>query len=239
MELTLSFFLPFLWIYYLYRKDKHPEPLAWLMFAFLLGILSAYLSLRAEQGLTVLGFNKDSFNYLLLSAFIEEFFKFLVILVFIFPRKVFDEPIDAMIYMMFSAFGFAFVENFLYLLGFKELKLAGEIVGSEEIGITNGLFLIAFMRFLGPNLIHILSSSLIGFGYSVKVATRHYLPFIISFVSAGTLHFVFNWIIIKSSVGMDSFFFLSLLLPIVWSAFWVVIIELDYLSVNGRKQQPK
>lgn len=239
MEITLSFFLPFLWIYYLCRKDKHPEPIIWLIFAFFLGILAAYLSFKTEEQLAVLRFDKHSFDYLLFSAFIEEFFKFLVILVFIFPRKIFDEPIDAMIYMMFSAFGFAFVENFLYLLGFKELRLANEIVGREEISITNGLFIIAFMRFLGPNLIHILSSSLIGFGYSVNVATRHYLPFIISFISAGTLHFVFNWIIIKSLVGIDNFFFLSLLLPIIWSAFWVVIIELDYLSINGRKQQPK
>lgn len=239
MELTLSFFLPFLWIYYLHRKDKHPEPITWLIFAFLLGILAAYLSFKVEETLIFLGLNNTSFNYFFLASFIEEFFKFLVILVFIFPRKVFDEPIDAMIYMMFSAFGFAFVENFLYLLGFRELRLAGEIGVSEEIGMTTGLFIIAFLRFLGPNLIHILSSSLIGFGYSLKVATRHYLPLVISFISAGILHFLFNWIIIKSSVEINNFFFLSFLIPIIWSAFWVVIIELDYLSINGRKQKSK
>lgn len=239
MELTLSFFLPFLWIYYLYRKDKHPEPVVWLIIAFLLGILSAFLSFKAEEGLITLSLDKDSNLYLLLAAFFEEFFKFLVILVFIFPKKVFDEPIDAMIYMIFSAFGFVFVENFAYLLGFKKLSLMGEVLNNTEIDIRSGIFLIAFMRFLGPNLIHILSSSLIGFGYSVKVATRHNLSFIISFCSAWILHFLFNWIIIKSSIAVDNFILLGLLVPIIWSAFWVVIIELDYLSINGRKRQSK
>jgi RsiW-degrading membrane proteinase PrsW (M82 family) len=233
VEIILSFFFPFLWIYYFCRKDPHPEPILWLVFAFFLGILSGILSFKAEESLANLFIFDPNNTYLvLISVFFEEFFKFLVIAVFIFSKKVFDEPIDAMIYMMFSAFGFAFIENFGYLTRAKLETLTND-------SFLNVVFITALLRFLGPNLIHILSSSLIGFGYSFKVATRHSLPFFISFLAAIFLHFIFNFVIIKSQLVEEGIYLASLILPIIWSAFWVVIFELDYLSLkDGRKQQP-
>ncbi|MCS7200619.1 MAG: PrsW family intramembrane metalloprotease [Patescibacteria group bacterium] len=233
MEVILSFILPLVWIYYFYRRDPHPEPIFWLFLAFLLGIFSAILSLKAQQAIFAWNLIANENLSLLIAVFLEEFFKFLVILVFIFPRKVFDEPIDAMIYMMFSAFGFAFIENVAYLLKFT----LSEQFFDVKLPISP-IFIFAILRFLGPNLIHILSSSLIGFGYSFNVATRNIFPFVISFIGAVLLHFIFNLVIINSGILQEGLYLMALLLPVIWSAFWVVILELDYLAHNGRRQSP-
>ncbi|GIW65135.1 MAG: hypothetical protein KatS3mg093_114 [Candidatus Parcubacteria bacterium] len=232
----MSILFPFLWIYYFCRKDPHPEPILWLIFAFFLGIFSGILSSKAQQAVSSLfGLDLNNFTFLLLAVFFEEFFKFLVVAVFIFPKKIFDEPIDAMIYMMFSAFGFIFIENFGYL---TKVRLES-LTNNFSLGI-NPVFLTALIRFLGPNLIHILASSLIGFGYSFKVITRHSFPFLISFLAAIFLHFIFNFVIIKSQLVEEGIYLFSLLLPVIWSAFWVVVFELDYLSIkNGGKQRSK
>jgi protease PrsW len=205
----LSFFFPFLWIFYFYKKDKHPEPVFWLFFAFLLGISSAIISYYFQKNLDL--FLTENWQRYLLFALIEEFFKFFVILLFIFPQKVFDEPIDAMIYMMFSALGFAFFENLILALSSK----------------TNNVVATLFYRFLGANLLHILASSLIGYGYAFFVKTRRIFPFALSFLSGTFLHFLYNYFIISLPPGF------ILVLPILWAVFLVVLSELNYLAQNG------
>jgi len=205
----LSFLFPFLWIFYFYKKDKHPEPIFWLIIAFLLGISSAFISYYFQKN--TVHFLKDDWQRYLIFAFIEEFFKFFVIWFFIFPQKVFDEPIDAMIYMMFSASGFAFYENFFLVINTKEINVLATLI----------------YRFFGANLLHILASSLIGYGYAFFMKTRRIFPFTVSFVSGTFLHFLYNYLIISLPPGF------ILVLPILWAVFLVVLNEINYLSQNG------
>jgi RsiW-degrading membrane proteinase PrsW (M82 family) len=205
----LSFLFPFLWIFYFYKKDKHPEPFFWLIIAFLLGISSAIISYYFQKN-TAYFLTKDWQKYLIF-AFIEEFFKFFVIWLFVFPQKVFDEPIDAMIYMMFSALGFAFFENLILAINPK----------------AQYPVLILIFRFFGANLLHILASSLIGYGYAFFVKTRRIFPLIVSFSSGTFLHFLYNYIIISLPPGF------ILVLPILWTVFLVVLSEINYLAQNG------
>ena len=208
-HIFLSFLFPFLWIFYFYKKDKHPEPVFWLFVAFLLGISSAIISYYFQKNLDL--FLTESWQRYLLFALIEEFFKFFVILLFIFSQKVFDEPVDAMIYMMFSALGFAFFENLFLVFSPKTINIVSTL----------------FFRFFGANLLHILASSLIGYGYAFLVKTRRIFPLIVSFFSGTFLHFLYNYIIISLPPGF------ILVLPILWAVFLVVLSELNYLSQNG------
>jgi RsiW-degrading membrane proteinase PrsW (M82 family) len=207
-HIFLSFLFPFLWIFYFYKKDKHPEPVFWLFVAFLLGISSAIISYYFQKNLDL--FLTENWQRYLLFALIEEFFKFFVILLFIFPQKVFDEPIDAMIYMMFSALGFAFFENLFLVFSPKTINIVSTL----------------FFRFFGANLLHILASSLIGYGYAFLVKTRRIFPLIVSFFSGTFLHFLYNYIIISLPPGF------ILVLPILWAVFLVVLNELNYLAQN-------
>jgi RsiW-degrading membrane proteinase PrsW (M82 family) len=206
----LSIFLPFIWIFYFYKKDKHPEPPLWLLFAFLLGILSAFFSYYLQK-FSFQFVDSKSFWGMLLAVSIEEFFKFFLILLFIYPQKVFDEPIDAMIYMMFSALGFAFAENVAILLNNPQ---------------SSNIFWLLFLRFLSANLLHILASSLIGYGYAIWVGTRNLFALLISLTAGISLHFLYNYFIINLQI--------LLILPILFTSFMVVLSELNYLAYNGR-----
>jgi len=213
----LAFLLPFIWVFSLDKKDPHPEPKLSLLISFVLGIISAFLSYFPEQFFYNLGLgNENQTVYFLLNAFLEEFFKFALIYLFIFPTRVFDEPIDGMIYMIFSAFGFAFVEN-VAIVYRDFFQPGGQLI-----------YLVLFFRFMGANFLHILTSSLIGFGYSYMLTTKRLLVFVFSFLSAVILHFFYNLSIIKSGN--------FLILPLLWSIFFIVLFELDYLKLWRKKE---
>ena len=219
LSFLLSFFLPLIWFYYFYKKDCHPEPILYLMFALFLGIVGAFLSYFVEGILINYGFfdSKSALGFLIFS-FIEEFFKFLPIFLLIFPLKVFDEPVDAMIYMMASGFGFAFIENLGYIL--KTYLEHGDLD-------TN---LVLILRFLSPNLLHILASAIIGFGYAYLINTRRFFPFIFAFIASTILHFIHNFIIISLYGGF------LLILPILWTIFTIVLSEIHLLETKYERR---
>ncbi len=215
MSIILGVILPFIWIFYFFRKDKHPEPAIWLFISFLLGIISAILSYFSEGSFVFLK-SQNEIAYFLLSAFIEEFFKFLVIWLLVFPQRVFDEPVDAMIYMMFSALGFSVFENFFVLIS---PHAEGKIL------------FISFYRFLGANFLHILASALIGYGYGLKMLTQRSYPFILTFFAAIILHFIYNFVILNSGLGF------LYILPLLWAVFLVVLSELNYLVLKHDRER--
>ena len=208
--ILFSFFLPFFWAYYFVKKDCHPEPWYSLFFAFLLGIFSALLSFFFEGILENLHLIDSLALKFLIYAFIEEFFKFLVIFLLIFPLKIFDEPIDAIIYMSVSALGFAFIENMLYIL-----KIDAEISS----------YLILFLRFLAPNFLHILASSIIGFGFAYYMKKRIFLFIPLTFIFATLLHFIHNYFIIR--LEAQGYF---LIIPVLWGVFALLVSELGLVN---------
>jgi RsiW-degrading membrane proteinase PrsW (M82 family) len=112
---------------------------------------------------------------------------------------------------MFSALGFAFFENLFLVLSPKTINIVSTL----------------FSRFFGANLLHILASSLIGYGYAFFVKTRRIFPFAFSFFSGIILHFLYNYLIIILPPGF------ILVLPILWTVFLVVLSEINYLAKNG------
>ncbi|MCS7184073.1 MAG: PrsW family intramembrane metalloprotease, partial [Patescibacteria group bacterium] len=177
-------FLPILiWFKFLISEDSHKEPFSSILTAFLLGIIAAILSYFSESKLALF-YPIDSLNYFLFSAFIEEFFKFFLVFLFIMPTKNFHFLIDSMIYLGIAGLGFAFIEN---------LALKCSVFLNNSTDNPYGLILIlSFLRFLGANFIHLLSSVLVGFGLSITLKTRRLFPFIFSFLMASLLHFVYN-----------------------------------------------
>jgi RsiW-degrading membrane proteinase PrsW (M82 family) len=212
----LSFFLPFLWFYYFYRKDTTPEPKSWIFLAFLLGALSVfpayYLQKYSSQILNNLGLADGKLIYFLF-AFFEEFFKFVFVWLIIFRSKVFDHAIDAVIYLTASAFGFSSLENL------------GLYLGYISNGSIDNPWSLAFFRFLGANFLHILASALIGFGYAEFVATRRIFPFIFSFLISTLLHFWYNVLVLNGGYFVHA-------LPLIWSIFPIILVEIDHLKLH-------
>ena len=118
--------LPGLLICYLvFKLDKYErEPVSAIVLAFLLGMVSTLPAIYIQKwtgaievlqdrhaGLTFLA----SFGVI---AFSEELMKFAVMLLFIYPRRFFNEPFDGIVYAVLIAMGFATVENVIYAAHF-------------------------------------------------------------------------------------------------------------------------
>ncbi|MCS7184203.1 MAG: PrsW family intramembrane metalloprotease, partial [Patescibacteria group bacterium] len=204
---------------FLISEDTHKEPFFSILTAFFLGIIAAILSYFSEFKLSLF-YPIDSLNYFLFSAFIEEFFKFFLIFIFIMPTKNFHFLIDSMIYLGIAGLGFAFIEN---------LSLKCNVFLNNSTDNPYGLILIlSFLRFLGANFLHLLSSVLIGFGLSITLKTRRLFPLLFSFLMASLLHFIYNVFIIKEYLAIY-------IIPILWSVFLITLKEFKILKeLDGR-----
>ena len=209
-------FLPVLgWFWFILKEDPHPEPRSLTALSLLLGGVAVFLSFYAELSLEQFGLSSHTapFLYYFYSSVIEEVFKFLPIALFIFTRRAFDEPIDAMVYMGFAALGFSFLENFfgLYTLASSSVTL---------------VMVVALMRALSANFLHMLASVLIGFGFAESLKLRRVLPFVFSIIVAILLHFIYNMYIVEQDAMLYVF-------PILWAVFFIVLKEFDFIKARS------
>lgn len=199
-----GFLAAFVWLWFWLKEDEHPEPRRLLVIAFLAGIMAipAALALQlawcatTKSFLLAPGCSVDanipldkliSFLPLIAGyAFIEEYAKYFLVHMFIFWRRDYDEPADAMIYLITGALGFAAVENALYLIGpFNDAVLHG-------FSSTN-------LRFLGPTLLHALSSGFLGYFIAKSFFgswISKELELILGLFFATALHLAFNFLIL-------------------------------------------
>ena len=128
METLFISFLPvFLVGRYIYIHDKNKEPMKMLLKLFVSGILSCFLVLFISS---IMGgifpiFNGDVENldlfelaiYVFIGiALVEEFCKWIMSYSIAFNNEEFEEVYDMIVYSTFVALGFAFFENFFYVL---------------------------------------------------------------------------------------------------------------------------
>ena len=204
----LTFLPPILWLLFYLREDAHPEPKRFLLLTFFGGMIAALLAVVVE--IFFLGDQSDVFSlqtgpigHTLFVFFaiglIEEYAKYLPVKFWILRRPDFDEPIDAMIYMMTAALGFAAMENALFLLPVfhKSLSLGLEIA-------TN--------RFLGANLLHALTSGIVGFFLArawFHPKRAHLVA--LGILLAALLHTGFNYFILVQDTLQQATLYLCLL----------------------------
>ena len=155
-----------IWLLFYLHKDVHPEPKKILLLVFLGGALMGPLALLLQfsalsllapqtQWPTLLAsLNQSSFLFLLnILAFAplsEELLKYLVVRWQVLKNPCFDEPLDAMIYLITSALGFAATENLLNIFLIPNLTLRAALAQ-------------AFARFLSATLLHALASGMLGY----------------------------------------------------------------------------
>lgn len=182
----------FIWLSFFLQEDIHPEPRKMIFYVFFGGALAAVLAVVIqylfEFYLDGNGIGKDGFWPVTGFAALEEIFKFIIVYAIISKSKYFDEPIDAMIYMVTVASGMAAVENISVMMG-------GQII-SEKVGIL-------IFRFLGATLLHILSSSLVGYYWAKGIVSKKILLWLpIGIIFATLLHAVFNYSVIILNGGI-------------------------------------
>lgn len=172
------------WLFFFLKEDIHPEPKKTILLILMAGVLVS-LPVAVFQ----FGWYKIS-NWLwptaiwplvLGSALSEEILKFLVVWWLIRNQRVFDEPIDAMIYMVTAALGFAAVENVLITLTSFNWQQISNVLS---------------LRFVGATLLHALTAGLIGYYWAKNLIFRAASWLIFGLVLATLFHSVFNYLVL-------------------------------------------
>ncbi len=222
-----------LWLWFWLKEDsKKPEPGSLILVAFLGGMIAVPFTIPFEQAIINIAENiKDTDPTLFTSeqlqtgiivswAFIEEMIKFIAIYFVAFKSRFFDEPIDALIYLITGALGFAALENSLYLMG-------SLVDGGIAVGAMN-----THLRFLGATLLHIVSSSAIGIAiaFSFYKKKRRIPYLIVGIMLATALHAIFNLFIIKTQDVLETM--------MVFSCYWAIILVLILMFEGVKLLKP-
>lgn len=245
----LGGFLPALvWLWFWLREDKkNPEPKRIILKTFIAGAAAVFMSFLIDKGLISYVLRDPSLNekiqnidviidmsraaimsisaylpYFMLLASVEELTKYFAAYITAFHKRDYDEPIDAMIYMITAAIGFAAMENSLFLLK----ALADPGADSAYFMLTGNL------RFLGSTLLHIVSSAVVGgmIGLSFYGSrTKKFIYVLSGLVMATILHALFNFFII---VNEGSNIFKVLL--ILWLVAILIIIFFEKIKTKKK-----
>ena len=191
-----GFLPPLLWLFFWLREDPHPEPRKKLITSFILGMAVVPVALALEyiwykfSNLTGL-VSADAMTSLILIlpfAFIEEISKFAAAWWADLKRSAYyDEPVDAMIYLITVALGFSALENMLYI----------SKIFTPDHYIT---IITASFRFFGATFLHTVASGAVGASIALSFfhKERQNRNIIGGILLASALHSAFNAFIINS-----------------------------------------
>lgn len=188
-----------IWLLFYLRKDMHPEPKRTILLVFLGGALMGPAALLLQffamsmltpssQWPTLLAsLNQNRYlfflNIIAFAPLSEELLKYLVVKWQVLKNPNFDEPLDAMIYLIVSALGFAATENLLNIFL-----------------IPNVTFQLAFsqtlVRFLSATFLHALASGTLGYFIACSLLNLKHKSFIFltGFSLAVILHGFYNYL---------------------------------------------
>lgn len=209
------------WLWFWLKEDDiHPEPRGLIILSFLVGMLATALAYPIEQFIAV---NVNGSDFLLLSlwAITEEVLKFLGIYLIALRSRYFDEPIDAVIYFMTIALGFAALENTMFLFN--------PLVGGD----TMATLLLGNFRFIGATLLHVGASGFVGVMLALsfyEVRAKRRIASIVGLLGAITLHTLFNFSIIMSEGAYLYQIFVGL---------WIFVIGILFFCEKIKKLAPR
>jgi len=207
-----------LWLTFWLLEDRcEPEPKRYLVLTFVAGAVAVFAALWIEQRAAAY-FTGSAL--LLAWAATEELLKFGAAYLVALRTRVFDEPLDAVVYMITVALGFSAFENVLFLLAPLQ---NGDVIRTI---ITGDL------RFIGATLLHSLSSATIGIALALayyKGASAKRMAAFIGVILAIFLHTLFNFFILGTGGGATFWIFLC-----IWFGIVVMLFMTEQIKQPSR-----
>ena len=190
-----------LFSYFYLRKQIHKEPSRSLLQTYIYGMMLTFPILFIQYVFKEEGvFDSVFVSNVLFTSGLEEFFKWLVLLVVVYGHVDFEDPYDGILFGASVSLGFATVENILFLLTF----------GMDE----------ALIRALLPVSSHALFGVVMGYylGRARFVEESGTKPMLfLAFFTAFGLHFVYNALVMTGSMRM------YLLIPFMLFLWWFAL----------------
>jgi RsiW-degrading membrane proteinase PrsW (M82 family) len=214
--ISLGFLPSLAWLFFFLMEDIHPEPKKMILQVFIAGaaitFIAIFFQICAQE--TIDYFSLQNAHPLPFFAFalIEEVLKFFAAWIIIRKSRFFDEPIDAMIYMIIAALGFALIENIAIAVNIGEVP--------DVAGIMT-------VRFVGATLLHALSSALMGYYWAKGLITPTIKKIMIlkGLIMATIVHTFFNYIVAASGEAVMAY-------PTVFLAIIALFIFWDFDKVK-------
>lgn len=188
---------------FIYQKDRYDrEPPALLLELFLFGALTVLPVYFIEKLLSFLnpftGLLSAFFTAFIVAGMTEEFFKRLVVIRLACKNKSYNEKLDGIVYCVFSALGFATVENLIYVL----------VRSSNFIytGVTRGLFAVPAHVMFGITMGYYLSISKFANDervQNINMRRSYFVPVL--------LHGIYDFILMSRFMNLFIVFFLFVL----------------------------
>jgi len=201
-----------LWLWFWLKEDsKRPEPRGLILKLFFAGITAVLLVFPIEKW--VYEILNNGTIIIIVWAASEEIIKFAAVYIAGLRTVFFDEPIDAVVYFITVALGFAALENTLFII--KPL-----LDGETMISVLTGN-----LRFVGATLLHIAASGTIGVCIAFSFYKTKLIKIIFTLLGitiAITLHTLFNYFILKSEADYMFAILLSL-----WAAIILLILIIE------------
>lgn len=218
----------FAWLAFYMGEDNHGEPKRLIAFTFVAGMAFGFFAVTIERGLTPAlgrwGVGELSIVSLLVLALVEELVKFAAAYFAATRSPQFHEPIDAMIYMIVAALGFATLEN---------IGAIANIPGSV-LFVPAALETISF-RFVGATLLHTLTSGIIGFHWAIGMVHKRTVSWLLAGIAlAAILHACFNYLIINYGNGAYTLVFLVIIGFFVLNDFEKIKTVPGKINVNNQ-----
>ncbi|MDD5152905.1 MAG: PrsW family glutamic-type intramembrane protease [Candidatus Pacebacteria bacterium] len=216
-----------IWLWFWRNQDKDcptPEPFGIVALSFAAGMVIIYAVIPIEKAImsnlstlvpivgsftTKLGiapFAGETIQ-VALWALVEEIAKYATVFFIAFHAHRFKEPVDAVIYLITAALGFAAMENTLYILkGLSD-------TGSLQVVIDGNL------RFIGATVVHSACSGVVGATLALsfyRTKITRIISVIIGVMLASLLHTYFNLTIMNARGTID--------ILAVFAPFWIAMI---------------
>lgn len=181
----------FAWMGFYLQEEIHPEPKKLIALTYVNGAAFAFIALVFQIFLKKFfdgyGIGSSSPAWLLSFAGIEELMKFWAAYAAVHRSPEFDEPVDAMIYAVVAALGFATVENVAVLSG-----------GPQYSFFLANIFPLITFRFVGATLLHTLTSGIFGYYWARDIRAFRSPAFLgIGFLIASLIHAIFNFLVVN------------------------------------------
>lgn len=149
--LSLAFAPVLIVLIYIYVRDKFNREPFWLLFLSLLGGMFSVIPVLLVGIFTEIflqyfrGIDQAAYQAFVQAGFVEELFKYLVVLLLVWRSRHFDERFDGIVYAVFVSMGFALVENIMYVFGgglvTGLLRIVTAVPAHAIFGVSMGYYL--------------------------------------------------------------------------------------------------
>lgn len=216
ISIALAFVPSLIWLLLFLREDVHPESNKNIRRVFYAGMIvtiptlfiEAFASCIFRAGtcganvaignvfaiiripLEGLSDYMNEFLFLIIGiGLVEELMKYYAVKFSILHKRAFNEPIDALLYLVIASLGFAAVENVFYVI-------RADVQMASLLG-PGGIIDVLGMRSLSAVLLHVLASGIIGFGLARSFFSErpHRLFLIVSIGVAALIHGVYDGVV--------------------------------------------